>query len=209
MIRHVLLIFAAFGFFMGNSCSAQIKDSVRTALGYKPHFVFGINSKISSVSGDPSRTMRLFAGLDYNKKLRFELALNYMPNVAVDNRINDKTDTTITTNQMVYWGLQTEYTFYRKNRWKLSYPVQLGWGVNQYTQRINRDLKENTNKMVVPLEIGANAIYYFYDWVGIKAGMGVRMSFGTSFSTLSGPYYNIGIAFYAGELYKTVKAKLK
>jgi len=64
-----------------------------------------------------------------------------------------------------------------------------------------------SNDIVVPMEGGLDVLYYFYDWIGIKAGMGVRMSFGKSFSTLSGPYYNLGIALYAGELYRKIKDK--
>jgi hypothetical protein len=207
MLRQALFIFASIVVFTAQPCSAQFKDSIKHALTYKPRLVFGLNSKVSTISGEPSRTLRLFGGLDYNKKMRFELGFNYMPQAAVEVDYKGVSDTILTTNQLAYWGVQAEYTFYRKNRWKLSYPVQLGWGLSKYTERLNQDLKESTTISIVPLEVGANAVYYFYDWIGIKGGMGIRMSFGRSFTTLSGPYYNLGIALYAGELYRILKEK--
>lgn len=207
MFRCLLSFFAMVTFFAAVPTQGQVKDSIQNALTYKPRFVFGLNSRISTVSGNPSKTMRLFAGLDYNKKVRFEFALNAMPQAAVDLSYNDIEDSIRKTNRLTYWGLQGEYTFFRKGHWKLSYPLQLGWGVNNATMRINQEETTKTNKFVLPVEVGADAIYYFYDWVGLKAGMGIRMSFGNSFSTLSGPYYNLGIALYAGELYRKIKDK--
>lgn len=207
MFRHILLIIA-FGVMMSvHHTQAQVCDSIRDALTYKPSFVFGLNSRISTISGDPSRTMRLFVGLDYRKKMRFEFAINGMPQAATDMRINEGGDTVRRSNRLTYWGLQAEYTFFRKGHWKLSYPIQVGLGVNNATIRYNQEEVVKRSELVVPLEVGADAIYYFYDWIGLKGGMGVRMSFGNSFSTLSGPYYNLGVALYAGELIRIIKEK--
>ena len=207
MFRSFLHIFALSIFMLAVPCRAQVKDSIQKALTYKPRFVFGLNSRVSTVYGNPSKTMRLFAGLDYNKKMRFEFAINAMPDAAVDVSMNDIFDTVTRSHKLFYWGLQAEYTFLRKGHWKLSYPLQVGWGVNHSTLRFNQEETLKSNDIVVPMEGGLDVLYYFYDWIGIKAGMGVRMSFGKSFSTLSGPYYNLGIALYAGELYRKIKDK--
>ena len=206
MFRHLLTIFAAFIFMGVVPSQGQVKDSIQRALTYKPNFVFGLNSRISTISGNPSKTMRLFVGLDYNKKMRFEFAINAMPQAAVDVT-HDNRDTIRRTNKLAYWGFQGEYTFLRKGHWKLSYPIQLGFGANTTTMRLNYEETRKANHFVMPIEGGVDAIYYFYDWVGLKAGMGVRLSFGNAFSTLSGPYYNLGIALYAGELYRKLKEK--
>ncbi|MFT5511655.1 MAG: hypothetical protein ACI8SE_000048 [Bacteroidia bacterium] len=207
MLRRLLFTFALVISVVTSSVQAQVIDSVRKALTYKPHIVFGLNGKTSIVSGDPYRTMRLFTGLDYNKKIRFELAYNYMPLPAVDKVVVNRTDTITKVNNLRYLGFQTEYTFFRKNRWKLSYPVQIGIGRNRYTERINGSLNVVRKPIVLPVELGVNAVYLLTDWFGLKAGMGVRMSFGKSFSTLSGPYSNFGLALYPGELYGQIKAK--
>lgn len=187
--------------------NAQIVDSVRIALQEEPQFVFGLNSRISTALGEPNRTTRLFAGVDYDEKIRFEVAYNYMPVVAVDKDYVGR-DSIVETNQMKYLGLQAEYTYYRTKKWKLSVPVQLGLGGNRITRRTNGNLTYSGVGSVVPLEVGSNAIYYFYDWVGLKAGLGVRLTFGSSFSSLSGSYYNVGIALFPGKLHKRFKDKM-
>ncbi len=207
MIRRYLTIIALL-FSVGMPVvQAQVIDSVKHALTFKPRWVFGLNSKTTTVSGDPYKTIRLFTGVEYNRKIRFEAAFNYMPLPAVNVTYRNNTDTLLETSDLKYFGLQTEYTFLRKNRWVLSYPIQLGIGQNRYTERVNGNLSVVRKKPVVPIELGANAVYLFTDWFGIKAGMGVRLSLGKSFSTLSGSYYNLGLALYAGELYKQVQAK--
>ena len=207
MIRRYLTIIALL-FSVGMPVvQAQVIDSVKHALTFKPRWVFGLNSKTTTVSGDPYKTIRLFTGVEYNRKIRFEAAFNYMPLPAVNVTYRNNTDTLLETSDLKYFGLQTEYTFLRKNRWVLSYPIQLGIGQNRYTERVNGNLSVVRKKPVVPIELGANAVYLFTDWFGIKAGMGVRLSLGKSFSTLSGSYYNLGLALYAGELYKQAQAK--
>jgi len=185
----------------------QLIDSVKHDLTYKPRWVFGINSKTTTVEGNPYKTIRLFTGLDYNRKLRFEAAFNYMPLPAVRITKKPNKDTVVKTNNLKYFGLQTQYTFYRTKRWVLSYPIQIGVGQNKYTERVNGDLSVVRKQAVFPVELGANAVYLFTDWFGVKAGMGVRLSLGKSFSTLSGSYYNLGLALYAGELYRRIQEK--
>lgn len=176
-----------------------------TALQVKPKVVFGLNSRFSQIAGNPSKTIKLHVGLDYDKKVRFELGYNYMPVASVDVIYPTKSDTIRRTNKLGYLGLQAEYTFYRKKNWKLSVPLQVGIGGNRRTERINQGTRVISTHTVMPIEGGANALYYFYDWLGVKAGMGYRLSFGKSFTTLSGSYYNLGIAFFAGELYNRLK----
>ena len=186
---------------------AQMLDSIRSAVQVKPKFVFGLSSRFSSVDGSPSRTSKLFVGYDYDRVFRLELGINYMPNPGVTRTFPFPGDTLLETNQLTYLGLQAEYTFYRKGHWKFGFPVQVGIGSNKATERYNNHLRFSRTFMVIPVEPGLNALYYFYDWIGLKAGMGVRMSFGKAFSVLSGPYYNMGIAFFPGTLYQRIKDK--
>ena len=145
------------------SLQAQIKDSVQQALQVKPKVVFGINSRFSQIAGNPSKTIKIFTGLDYDKKVRFELAYNYMPAASVDFIYPNKKDTIRRTNKLGYLGFQTEYTFYRKKNWKLSVPIQIGIGNNLRTEQKNQGTRVITRHTVFPLEGGANALYYFYD----------------------------------------------
>ncbi len=207
MIRRYLIIIALILSVGVPTIEAQVKDSVKHALTFKPRWVFGLNSKTTTVSGDPYKTVRVFTGVEFNQKIRFEAAYNFMPLPAVNVTYRNDGDTLLETSDLKYFGLQTEYTFLRRNRWVLSYPIQLGIGQNKYTESVNRDLSVVRKKPVVPIEIGANAVFLFTDWFGVKAGMGVRLSLGKSFSVLSGSYYNLGLALYAGELYKQVQTR--
>jgi hypothetical protein len=199
-----LVIFLCIGAIPG-SASHQTLDSIRIALKSKPKFVLGFNNRLSYVGVEASRTSKLYVGLDYDRIIRFELAYNAMPKAAVETDYLVHGDTLVRTNQMSYLGLQAEYTFFRNRRWKLSLPVQVGIGGNQNTRRLNSDLQFSGKSTVLPVEPGVNALYYFYDWLGAKAGVGYRLTFGQSLSSLSGSYYNLGVAIFAGELYQKFK----
>ncbi|MBO6515340.1 MAG: hypothetical protein JJ975_02215 [Bacteroidia bacterium] len=205
MKRCLQIVFFLFVSLQGFATNPQNLDSIKQALKTKPRVVFGLNNRFSTISGEISRTTRLFAGLDYDKKIRFELALNAMPSAAVTIDYPRDGDTILRTNQLAYIGFQAEYTFFHSKKWKLSFPVQIGLGRNTHTRRENRHLLLTRRSPVVPIEPGVNGLYYIYDWIGLKAGVGLRMSLGQSFSALSGPYYNIGVAVFAGELYRRFK----
>lgn len=208
MKRGLLLVIFCVTTLICEASHIQTIDSVRSALNKKPSPVLGFNNRMSYVFGDPSRTLRLFGGLDFNRTIRFELAYNVMLNPAVKVNYPGEGDTLVRTHKARYFGLQVEYTFYHSQKWKLSTPVQFGFGSNHTTRTLNGDSELDETHSIFPIEPGINAIYYVYDWVGVKGGTGLRLGFGSSFSTLTGPYYNLGITLYAGELlrkYKTYK----
>ncbi len=182
---------------------AQIADTIQEAIKSKPSLTLGINGRFSSVSGEPIRTRRVFVGVDFNKKFKVELGYNYMPKPALENGVYIAVITN-RSNQLRFFGVQAEYTFLTKGKWKLSYPIQLGIGQNElYTYQINDNFSRKN--MVVPLEMGANAVYYVYDWIGLKGGLGLRFAFGQSFKTYTGPNYNFGVALFPGVLYERYK----
>ncbi len=207
MKRSLYLVIFLCAMAISSVASNQTLDSIRAALKSKPTFVLGFNNRLSYVGVESSRTSKIYIGLDYNRTMRFELAFNAMPKAAVETDYLVRGGTIVRTNQMSYLGFQAEYTFFRSRRWKLSIPVQVGIGTNHSTRRFNNDLQFTGKSVVLPIEPGVNALYYFYDWLGAKAGVGYRLTFGKSLTSLSGTYYNLGVAVIAGELYQRIKHK--
>ncbi len=188
-------------------------DSLKSDLAHKPKFVLGLHNRYSLVAGDPVKVNGLYAGLDFNHGFRVNFGLNWMPEQHLQRSIimvSQRRDTVTESNQMAYVSLTGEYTLIQNEKWKFTLPVLLG--VGQHDQVINHSLSDNavkTSTFILPVEAGITAMYYVREWVGIKAGLGNRLTFGKSFSSTSGPYYNLGISVFAGVIYNNVKEKIK
>ena len=72
--------------------------------------------------------MRLFAGLDYNKKMRFEFAINAMPDAAVDVSMNDIFDTVTRSHKLFYWGFTSRIYVFTKRPLEIELSVTSGVG---------------------------------------------------------------------------------
>ncbi len=188
----------------------QILDTIRTAYKGGSRVIGGLSGRSSILSGEPVRIYELFGGLDYSDVFRIYWGFSFMPEpiseVIVYDQFTAIADTVNTKSNISYLTFAGEYSFYRKDRWKLSVPVQLGFGINQIRQYdMNGAPYRFNDKMIVPLETGVNAVYYFNRWLGAKAGIGIRFVGGDEvLADLSGPYYNLGIAVFFGEIYRMV-----
>lgn len=73
-------------------------------------------------------------------------------------------------------------------------PVQIGVGSFIYEYYKDGQKVSDEAYNFAPLGFGANAYYNFTDWIGLKGGVGYRLSFGSRPTQhLTAPYYNLGI----------------
>lgn len=189
---------------------AQVLDTLHAAYHRGHRLIGGLAGKRSILSGEPVRIYQVFGGLDYSEVFRVYWGYNFMPQpvseTQIDDRYTSRADTMITHSNISYLSLGFEYAFYRKKKWKLSVPIQAGFGVNRIRRyNVSGEPLLFTDRAIYPLETGVNAIYYFNRWLGVKSGIGIRFTGGDQvLADLSGPYYNLGIAVFFGEIYKMI-----
>lgn len=200
---------------MGLVCSARAQfnlvDSIQKAMEHQPRFVLGLNNRYSLVAGEPVRVNGIQAGMDYQKEFKILFGINWMPVSQTESFVHSSTsgmDTITKRRSLQYFSIGAEYAVYRSPRWKLSVPVLLGLGT--YRVRTSSALgKWNEDEsFMLPIEFGANATYYFTDWLGLKAGLGNRLGFGRGFSATSGPYYALGFTLFIGPLVDKIRTDL-
>jgi hypothetical protein len=188
-------------------------DSLKSAMKQKPRFVMGLNNRFSVVAGEPIRVTGLNLGLDFNGVMRISLGNNWMPTFQQSSRRVKRSnvwDTIVERNRISYLGLTADYTIIKNAKWKFTIPILLGLGQHRRITDHSINSKSKVEQTVIlPLEVGATAVYYIKDWIGIKAGLGNRISLGKSFSTTSGPYYSLGISIFAGVIYKKAKERFE
>ena len=176
------------------------------ALEKKPRFVAGLNNKRSLANGEPVRIWGIYAGMDYDEEIRFSLGLNFLSAPLIEKHIGipAASDTTTTSTNFGYWSFGSEFTIFRNEKWKLSLPVSVGLGQVKIIETQAGEIRE-ASFASFPLETSGAAIYYLRDWLGLKAGMGVRIALGKrGFQTFTAPFYKIGIGIYPSVLYQNL-----
>jgi len=185
-------------------------QSYKTALQEKPKVIAGINSKRSLANGQLIRLWGLYIGLDYTELVRLSLGVNFLGEPLTDqivSRNNGQSDTSTTSTNLGYWSLGSEFTVLRTEKWKLSVPMNLGLGSVEINT-LNRGIASTEYFPTFPVEVGGAAVYYLYDWLGLKGGLGVRLALGKqSFQTFSAPFYKLGFGIYPTVLYRQLFKK--
>lgn len=182
----------------------------RAALKGESKWTVGFAGNRSVADGEPVRFFGLYVGKDYDDLLRLALGIQFLNPMLHEQEIRSQgalPDTIRRTTEMAYWFFRSEFTYYRTEKWKLTLPVSIGLGsVKRMETRTNWSKARMRENATAPLEFGTHAIYFINPWLGLKAGLGIRLALGKeSFSTFSAPYYKLGIGLYPVELYKLIR----
>lgn len=169
----------------------------------------GLSGRYSLVEGKPNRISGVYGGAAYGERHKAWLGVYWM-NTPVTELFDDPNRPhlgyiTRMEGKMRYTSLAYEYAFLIKGNWKLSAPVQLGLGKvrESYISLADKKVFQVKKTTVLPLEFGVNAQYLFFDWLGVKAGLGTRIAIGNDLAgTYSGPFSTVGVLFYFGPLYR-------
>jgi len=188
---------------------AQVKDSIAQFLKNKPSPIGGLSGKYSIIEGKPNGISGVYIGAAFGEKFKTWAGYYWMNDPLTEQLVDPSKPNLgfVSTKyqHMRYFSFASEYAFLHMNRWKLSLPVQVGvgrareWNISNFDKSIFNE----TKKPVFVLEVGFNAQYMFFDWLGAKAGLGTRFALGNGTSAVySGPYSTLGILFYFEPLYR-------
>ncbi len=197
-IRVSLIVFI---FFIGCRVNAQNwspKDSIQLSFKNKPSFILGGDQRNSFVTGVPVKILGFRGGLDYGK---FALlgAVYYadaQKNVAPgkENRYE----------YLIFSGIG-EYHWYKTHRFRLYQTFQTGIGVVDLSEFPENSTKPIfSSKMVIPVETGISGNLRVLKYLGINAGIGIRVSL-TPGTYYASRYYNFGLMVFTKDLVKDVK----
>ncbi len=174
------------------------KDSIQLSFKNKPAFILGGDQRNSFVTGVPVKILGFRGGLDYGK---FALlgAVYYADATkeiapGKENRYE----------YLIFSGIG-EYHWYKTHRFRLYQTVQTGIGVVDLSEFPENSTKPIfSSKMVIPVETGISGNLRVLKYLGINAGIGVRVSL-TPGTYYSAPYYNYGLMVFTKDLIQDVK----
>lgn len=158
---------------------AQLFDSIKTDLKKKPVFHYKLDSRSAFIGNRNANVWGIKFGMGFNKRIRFGLGYNYLKSrlPAKVNLISPLTAEPIKTRlRMRYISFYTEYIYYRKNKWELSVPVQLGIGSTKYVAFDDPDNIQSAAHLVVLYEPCLSVNYKLVPFIAVGTEMGLRLA---------------------------------
>jgi hypothetical protein len=194
---------------------AQFKDSLIGVYSGEAHLFGAFHNRVSIVNGQNAKLQGVQGGLVFGEKHKLLLAYSWMGVPATQQKIRNAhtplADTVIKSQSMNFFSFGQDYVWHQTAKWKFSVPTHIGIGTSTFKEySLQNNLIETETKLIVPIEIGASASYYFTDWLAANGGLGQRFTLSRAKqSQLNGPYYKLGVGVLLGVVYKKLKKSMR
>jgi hypothetical protein len=210
-MKYRLLVFLfAIPFFS----SAQLLDTIKTALKQKPKFFFELGGYNSIITGTKANASGFKIGLDFGKKIRFGAGY-FVLNTDIVERFSDviKDDTVRAELKSNYFTVGAEYVMYNNDPWQITVPADLGFGKSYFLGPDSVTGKTFIHKGgIILFEPAITGHYKIIKWVGIGFGFGYRFMLKNNPSVrdnFNSPLYTLYIKFFVDEIYNSIFVKKK
>jgi len=202
--KHIILTMLMCQTFMGK---AQLFYSIKADIKKKPTFQYKFDSRSAFIGNRNANVWGIKIGLGYNKRIRFGLGYNYLKSRLPSkvNLISPLSSEPIKARlRMRYISLYFEYVYYRKNKWELSVPVQLGIGTTKYVSFTNPSQNYQTpGYLVVLYEPCLSVNYRVLPYIALGTEMGLRLALYKNNQIkeqLTAPIYVFKVLFYWSDM---------
>lgn len=203
---------------LGLSVNGQsLADSIRTSFTKKPKLIFRWDSHGSFITNTPARMTALGAGLRFGSYARVGVAVEWLNTNIYRTKIvpadSGGVDTVAAKLNYGMFSLYSNFVIARIKKWEFTVPFELGFGASSYTYNNKAGtLKEFAKGGIITLEPMFMAEYKVFRWLGVGAGLGLRLVpvgnrlMKENFNSL---LWDANMSVYFGEIYRLVKGSIK
>jgi hypothetical protein len=159
---------------------AQLFDSIKSDLKKKPIFHYKFDSRSAFIGNRSANVWGIKVGIGFNRRVRFGVGYNYLKSrlPARASLVSTQTGEMLQSRlRMRYVSIYAEYVYYRKNKWELSVPVQIGIGNTAYVPF--NDSQVNFRLVTHPIllyEPCLSVNYRIVPFVALGTEMGLRIA---------------------------------
>lgn len=196
---------------------STLDDSIRVAMTKKPKFIVRYDSHGSFITNTPARMSALGAGLRFGNYIRLGLAVNWLNTPIYRTKIvpadSAGTDTVAAKLNYGMVSIYSNIVVARHKKWEFTVPFELGIGGTSYTYNNNAGQPiEFAKGGIVTIEPMFNAEYKVFRWLGLGAGLGLRLVpignrlMKENFNSL---LWDANLSIYFGEIYRYISDGIK
>jgi hypothetical protein len=194
-------------------------DTIRDCLKLKPQLFGKLDSRNSFISNSRTKIFGVKIGLNYGNRLHFGIGYNQLSKPAKNfnkqvyfMNSNNMADSVTAQLKLYYFSTHIEYIYYQNQQWRLSIPLQFGFGKTYYQYLLFGKKKEAERTFVFIYEPAVSVEYKFARWVGVGADIGFRFMV-TDYRRLNqkfnSPTYAFKLLIYYNEIYKSISKKIR
>ena len=179
---------------------AQLFDSIRSSLDYKPKFLVKFDTRNSFISNQYAKIHGIKVGLSFNKTTNIGIGYHWMPNRSIDFSFHNSKNVDL---KFGYAVAFFEYNFYKSKHWSGEIPVQIGLGKAQYTDTDLAIIKASS--WIIIYEPAMTVEYKFLRYFGLGGGVGFRLAIKSNQQikeSFTAPEYILRVKIYFGDIYK-------
>ncbi len=215
---NILLCFFAFQPLHAFDLADSLQEKAKNHLS----FVFKLDNRFSFAREQMITIHGFRTGFKWNNKHEIGLALNWLGStntfeIPVNISVGEQSAPAFIPMEgklfYKYAGFFYEYNFYRKKRWTMSIPLQLGGGragvnINNYSKD-NEFMQRREGKFML-FEPALTIDYKIIRFAGIGTGVGYRFAFSEQNIVkqhLTQPVFIIKAKIYLGEIFRSVRKK--
>lgn len=166
-------------------------------------FTFGLNHRRTHIYNEFGTIYGAFFGLNFDRRLKNTFL--FSSTIFPIGKASDL-DASYKRTRLHFAGVTEEYTYFKRNRFRLSTYASLGYGISQYELLSPQGLVMEQGRVgIMPLELGLHAAYELIPWLELRVGAGWRFFLLGHDKGLSGYYAKVAL----GLKYTALKNALK
>ncbi|MFZ6051881.1 outer membrane beta-barrel protein [Halocola ammonii] len=207
-----LVIFMFWSLLFSGVISAQpasLSDSLKAAFSGEPSFTARLDTRNSFITGRSARIRGVKAGVTYENVIGYGLGFNWLASdfeTIYEFEAEERTFEREADLHYFYFSPYLDYTFYRKNKWYVTIPVQFGIGWSNLTYKDQNEEKQRTKSgLMVSYEPAMAVEYRLLKYLGLGVGVGYRLMIVNNEPTnyqFTSPVYLLKVRVLFSEIYK-------
>lgn len=186
----------------------------------RPRLVGGLSTRNTFIQGFNAPILSIKAGAEFQKKLRLGAGFCFLKSPDYNGRdqtpfiyqkyvwsssgIPEKVPSFL---KLRYFCYFVDYVYYKKNRWELSVPVQIGLGKSKYEYKWQGVTYTEKEEFVFLYEPSIAVNYHVLRWLGFGVDVGYRfVNIGSRFvgNDFNSPVYDLKMMIFWGEVVKAI-----
>ncbi len=193
----------------GTTCPAQLLDSIGLFLQQERKFVAKLDMRNSFVRNSNVSIFGVKLGFEHAGRFQYGIGYSMLLTPVTHKPILEGIGEVETRLRMGYVSAYVDHAFFKRGRWEIRLPVQLGIGRGSVSYRSAEGSRQILQRSVLIIYEPAMTVQYrLMRYLGISGGWGFRLAIHTTSGlgeNLTAPIYTLGLRVFFAEVWDDIR----